>query len=180
LAQHAHRLFVNRTRPSSEPRLATSSKPPPSETWKRPPSTRVRYTYNAYPRSHSFIPFCRVRPAQALHPNCLLHLLRHPLQGRSSSIWQARSCQLEEDPNSPSSTQVQGRKGVYPETATLSVSLILFPFRRGSTPPWPPLRMPRPLELKFRSLFNLKGKRNECDKGLNGLWQMSLGGTCRI
>lgn len=35
-----------RTRPSSELRSATSSKPPPSETWKRPPSTRVRYPFS--------------------------------------------------------------------------------------------------------------------------------------
>lgn len=34
---------------------------------------------------------------------------------------------------------------------------------RGSTPPLPPLRTPRPLELKSRSLFN---KRNGRDSGL--------------
>jgi hypothetical protein len=113
--------------------------------------------------AHSF-PLRRVRPAQALHPNCLLHLLRHPLQGRSSPICQARSCQLEEDPNSPSSTQVQGRKGASRMIAMSScLCSSLVHLCRGSTPPLPPLRTPRPLELKSRSLFN---KRNGCDPGL--------------
>ena len=111
-------LRYNRTRPSSELRSATSSRPPPSGTWKRLPSTRVCYPSEGFWMVRSFILSCRVRPAQALHPNCLLHLLRHPLQGRSSSIWQARSRQLEEDPNPSSSTQVQGRKGVYNQAFT--------------------------------------------------------------